>query len=869
MAYRAFWAMPPDAMRTSTGQYTNAVHGFMNMLISLINKEKPTHIGVAFDTSKKTFRAVEYPEYKATREKTPEEFKGQVDLVKELLDALRIGHEAQDGFEADDIIATWATQADEAGWEVLVCSGDRDILQLSSKNVTVLYPKKGVSVLERMTPAAVAEKYGVSPQRYPELAALVGEQSDNLPGVPGVGPKTAAKWIAEYDGLENLIVRKAEVKGKAGESFRNHLDEVLRNRRLNALVRDLAGIKPIDQLGHSLGVRSEVDEICRVLELRSIRQKLEAFVDKEPAKPEEAKKDHLKIQSITVADGELGAWLAQQELVGISAMGAFHPGGGDLQSLALCGETTAVKFDVAFLTPADENALVAWLASDKPKAFWSAKPKILAAWDRGWRINNVVDVEIQAYLLHPDQRGYELSKLAWQFLGRDIDDEDNSSQPTLDFQDGAQLIAEAVTIKELADLLFSKLAELNQTGLFSDIEVPLQQILADMEYAGIAVDLDFLTNLHKEFEGEVAKAQAAAYEVLGREVNLSSPKQLQGVLFDEFKMPKTRKTNTGYTTNAEALEWLFAQTEHPFLAHLLRHRDQIKMLQIVEGLERSVLSDGRIHTTFLQTVAATGRLSSKDPNLQNIPARTPVGRRIREVFVAGKGYENLLTADYSQIEMRIMAHASQDEKLIEAFRSGADFHSVTASEVFGVPAAEVTAAQRSKIKAMNYGLAYGLGAFGLSQQLKVSRAEAKELMDNYFERFGDVQKYLNSLVEKARKDGYTETIFGRRRYLPDLTSSNRQRREMAERAALNAPIQGSSADIIKIAMLRVKKALADAELKSRILLQVHDELVLEVAPGEAQILTEILKREMSQAVELLVPLEVSVGIGPSWFAAAH
>ena len=427
----------------------------------------------------------------------------------------------------------------------------------------------------------------------------------------------------------------------------------------------------------------------------------------------------------------------------------------------------------------------------------------------------------------------------------------------------------ARAVIELSTALEGELERAGGSGLLTEVELPLVQLLAQMEQTGIAVDLDHLTSLEEHFGDEVRNAADEAFAVIGKEINLGSPKQLQVVLFDELGMPKTKRTKTGYTTDADALQGLYVKTEHPFLLHLLRHRDVSRLRQTIEGLLKTVQPDGRIHTTFNQMIAATGRLSSTDPNLQNIPVRTEEGRRIREGFVVGAGYESLMTADYSQIEMRIMAHLSEDKLLIEAFRSGHDFHSITASRVFDVPADDVTSEMRAKIKAMNYGLAYGLSAFGLGQQLGIEPGEARGLMDEYFETFGGIRDYLGGVVDEARRTGFTETIMGRRRYLPDLTSDNRMRREMAERMALNAPIQGSAADLIKVAMLHTQRAIDDQGLRSRMLLQVHDELVFEVAPGEREALEAVVRERMGGAADLAVPLDVSVGTGASWHEAAH
>ncbi len=877
IAYRAFFALPAENFSTSTGQHTNAVYGFTSMLINVLRDEQPTHLAVAFDVSRQTFRSEAYPEYKANRSTSPAEFAGQVDLVKEVLDALNVVHVSIDGFEADDIIGTLATQADAAGWDTLICTGDRDALQLVGAHTTVLYPRKGVSDLARMTPAAVEEKYLVAPARYPELAALVGESSDNLPGVPGVGPKTAAKWLAQYDGLDGLLGHADALPGKAAEALRERLADVRRNRQLNALVRDLDLPVTLGELERRDWNREAVHTLFDALEFRVLRDRLMETLPQAQAEPEGG----FEVAGEVLAPGELAGWLAAHAAsgtVGVQVEGRWRAGAGDVTGLALAAlDGAACWLRATELTPADDAALAAWLAdAQAPKALHDAKGPLLALWARGWDLAGLAcDTQLAAYLLRPDQRTYDLGDLVVRHLKRELAAEagraEASDQLAFDFEDpdeGADAMVRARAVAELAGVLTAELADAGGS-LLSEVELPLQRVLAGMERTGIALDTDHLDRLYADFDHEVRQAESDAFEVLGRPINLGSPKQLQVVLFDELGMPKTRKTSTGYTTDAAALESLYAKTEHPFLAHLLRHRDRIRLRQTVEGLQKSVADDGRIHTTYLQTVAATGRLSSTDPNLQNIPIRTEAGRRIREAFVVGAGFEALLTADYSQIEMRIMAHVSGDAALIEAFQSGRDFHTVTASRVFEVAPDQVSGAMRAKIKAMNYGLAYGLSAFGLSQQLSIPTSEARGLMDEYFETFGAVRDYLAEVVDAARRTGFTETLLGRRRYLPDLTSSNRQRREMAERMALNAPIQGSAADIIKVAMLDVEAALTQAGLASRMLLQVHDELVFEVAPGEREALEALVRDKMGHAFALDVPLDVSVGVGRSWHDAAH
>ena len=913
MAFRAFYALPVDNFTTSTGQSTNAVHGFVSMFLSLLDSERPTHVAVAFDLPGGTFRTEEYAEYKGTRDETPQPFLGQVELIQEVLEAMGVTALTAPGYEADDILATLATSAQAEGMEVLICSGDRDSFQTVTERCTVLYPVKGVSTLRRMTPQEVEERYGVTPERYPHLAALVGETSDNLPGVPGVGPKTAAKWLNLYDGLDGVIAHADQIKGKAGQSLRDHLDDVVRNRRLNHLLTDLdLGVLPRTDLRLAGADRSALARVFEALEFRTLHQRalrILSFTDTsdhvEPGEAEEAGAlnalSDLEIVSLghDLAAGQLAEWLETSLLadgdngthpLGVDVVGVLRPVEGDAALVSLSDGSRAVVVDLTEILPEDEAALARLLADvERPKLVADAKGSWHALSARGLTLDGVVaDPSLAGYLCRPEQRSYDVDTLTQRWLGIDLaavnegrapaGDSSRESQSAFDLE---ALTSEAVPASHLASagraaallplqvVLDEQMVARDALGLFTDLEMPVAATLTVMENAGIAVDDAVLQTRQTELDARVTHAAEGAYAAAGRELNLSSPKQLQAVLFDELKMPKTRKTKTGYTTDADALAGLYAKTSHPFLEHLLEHRDAIKLRQTVEGLRKAIQPDGRIHTTFQQTIAATGRLSSTDPNLQNIPARHEEGMRIREAFTVGEGYECLMTADYSQIEMRIMAHLSADQALIDAFRSGEDLHRYVAALVHGIDVEDVTAQQRSHVKAMSYGLAYGLSTFGLARQLGIDNADAADLRNAYFARFGKVHDYLESVVEQARRDGYTETMFGRRRYLPDLTSDNRQRREMAERAALNAPIQGSAADIVKKAMIDVDSALTERALASRILLQIHDELLIEVAPGEAEAVENLLKEQMGGAAELSVPLDVAVGRGSTWREAAH
>ena len=890
MAFRAFYALPPDNFVTATGQHTNAVYGFVSMLTRLLETERPTHIAVAFDVSRHSFRTEEYPEYKGTRDATPEEFKGQVELIREVLDAMGIVSLSREGFEADDILATLAYRAGHEGSTVLVVSGDRDSFQTVTDNVTVLYPGTGPGDLRRMTPEAVEAKYGVPPHRYPEIAAIVGETSDNLPGVPGVGPKTAAQWINKFDGLDNLLARAEEIGGKRGAALREHMDDVVRNRRLNHLLTDMdLKVGPADLARRPTDVAA-IDRLFDSLEFGRLRSKVrevsgigmgESPIDEAVEAP--APQAQVEV-SLADAACDIAAWVRAHDTIALLVEGDLRPTRGEVSRLVLAGPARALVVDPAELSPAQEEALSQVLAQASSLIVHDAKGTSHALAGRGWSLGQVCfDTMLAAYLAHPDQRSHKLDDVLSRLLGLTIEEEAADSDALFDLGEigagpsAAQVRAGrlAAALHPLTDKLRRALDESGETALLADMEMPLARLLAQMETVGIAADTRVLDELSAELGADVEAARDGAWASAGREVNLSSPKQLQEILFDHFGLPKTKKTKTGYTTNADALADLWAKTEasggagHDFLGFLLTHRDRIKLKQMVDSLSATVATDGRIHTTFSQVAAATGRLASSDPNLQNIPARSADGMRIRGAFVPGVGFESLMSADYSQIEMRLMAHLSGDEALIEAFNSGEDLHRTMASMVFGTPVAEVSSDERSRIKATSYGFAYGLSSYGLAAQLGIPVPEAAALRDRYFERFGKVRDYLEGLVAQARADGYTQTMFGRRRYLPDLRSSNRQRREMAERAALNAPIQGSAADIVKIAMMNVADALSEAGLASRLLVQIHDELLLEVAPGEESAVEALVRDKMASPVTLSVPLDVAVGIGASWQLAAH
>jgi DNA polymerase-1 len=850
MAYRAFHALPADNFMTASGQHTNAIYGFTTMLLSLLSTEKPTHVAVAFDVSRKTFRSEIFPEYKANRSKTPDEFRSQMSYLHDLVSAFGITQFEVEGFEADDILATIAKRAESEGAQVFICTGDRDSFQLVNEATTVLYPKRGVSDLARMTPDAVFEKYGMTPAQYPDFAALRGDPSDNLPSVPGVGEKTAAKWIVEYGSLKELLSNVDKLAGKVGQSLRDSINDVIRNSELTQLVADVPLILDIDSLAWSGADESKTNPLFDLLEFRTLKDRIKPILNSK------------SVQSVQEPELQLFATAIEENvLTPAEADAKIAEHGGEIALAFHIDEEKLHRYAVAFSS--DDVFLV----HSSVMGEWATNPmvsKIAHDAKSLARINGmqglVFDTAIAAYLVNPGVRTPELKDLLERW--------GDGSQ--INFSDPEQeLLSSARSLFILRSALTRELADRGLSELFTTMELPISQLLSQMESVGVAVDRPVLEKLAQFFEKEVEKETKAAHDAVGHEFNVASPKQLQVVLFDELKLPKTKKIKTGYTTDAEALDWLFEKSGHPLLRSLLRIRETKKLGTTVEGLITEIASDGRIHTHFQQTVAATGRLSSTGPNLQNIPVRSEEGRTIRDCFIAGKEYSALLTADYSQIEMRIMAHLSHDEHLLAAFESGEDLHATIAAEIFGVKPADVDPEMRRQIKAMSYGLAYGLSSYGLSAQLDITPPAAQELMDRYFQRFGGIRDYLTTVVDQARKVGYTETVMGRRRYLPDLMHDNRQRREVAERMALNAPIQGSAADIIKMAMLKVQSAIEKENLKSRLLLQIHDELILEVVAGEEEVLSTLVRREMGSAYPLRAPLDVSAGIGQTWNQAAH
>jgi DNA polymerase I len=872
LAYRAYYALP-DTLRTQTGQLTNAVYGFVSMLIRLIADQRPDGIVVCFDKGRDVERTEAFPEYKATRAATPDEFREQLTLLRDVLEVLEVPVIEVAGVEADDVIATLADRAVGEGHRVLVVTGDRDAMQLASDDITILYTLRGITETAEMTPAAVEERYGVPPGRYPDYAALRGDNSDNLPGVPGVGEKTAAKLIGEYGDLEGIYDHIDEIGGKKlPENLAEHRDQVFLNRRLMRLRRSVDC--PVDLSSLRMGEPDPeaVRRLFSTLEFHSLMERLQSEVLGEI---EEDAADAFDHEPRRLRAGELVEWIDETDgpVAVVPTVEGHVP---DIRWIAVglaVEGADPVAAGLSDLAREDLDALAGLLADeDRPKVVHDLKSLDHAAHSRGWALRDVsMDTMLAGYLVRPEQRAYDLDELVLQHLQRTIEverDADDDGQLALEVEDRWEDRAlRAAATLELGSHLGGELDLRGQRDLLETIEMPLAPILARLERTGVAIDLDVIAEIRERLADRCDMLEQEIWEHAGRRFNVASTKELQVVLFDELELPTTKKIKTGYSTDAQSLQSIVSA--HPIVEPILEWREVSKLVSTYLDALPPLVDDEtqRIHTTLSQTTAATGRLASSNPNLQNIPVRREEGREIRRAFVAGEGFDTLLVADYSQIELRIMAHLSRDEGLIEAFASDEDIHATTAAKVFDMPLEHVDGALRDRAKAINYGLAYGLTAYGLSQQIGIPPSEAQEIVDAYMERFPKVDEFLQQAVLDARRDGYTTTLFGRRRYLPDLLSGNPNRRAMAERMALNAPIQGTAADIIKLAMVRVQAALDSSGLRTQMLLQVHDELICEAPDEELDDARELVVTEMAAVADLDVPLVVDTADGPTWFDA--
>lgn len=851
IAYRAFYALPED-LATKSGQVTNAVFGFTRMLIRLIKDHHPEGVAVAWDVSRQTFRTESYPEYKANRNKAPDHFRSQLPLIDEVLEALHITQLREEGYEADDIIASLTKQATTDGWDVLIVTGDRDAFQLVGDKVKVLYTRRGISDTLVADEDWVTERYGISPSQYVEYAALRGDTSDNLPGVPGVGEKTAAKLIAEFGSIDGVYTAVASQTPKLRENLSAHRDQVFLNRELMDLVDDL-------DIGHGTSEfetrewdKATVKDLFDSLEFHTMWSDLEEAL---PSTGGATEILEVSSELVTTAD-RVAALAAQDSLV----LGLVRDGGHPYGLAVSTGENEAViiPFEAA------EPILAAVGEGTVAVSGHDLKELARALLDLGHDLTNpAMDTALASYIINPSQRTYGLEVLAERILGLElVSPDDEATDGMLPFDEGPDIDLEGrnvEAVRQLVDKLHAELEERDELDLFLTYELPLVPVLARMEHAGIGVDRAYLEDMGADLRIQIAALEKEIHELAGEPFNVNSTDQLRTILFDQLGLPVLKKTSTGKpSTDASVLQKL----DHPLVTALLEYREVEKLRSTyVDGYLPLVDPDGRIRTRFNQMAATTGRLSSDSPNLQNIPVRSESGRTIRRAFIAGEGNE-FLVADYSQIELRVLAHMSGDPFLIEAFQSGLDIHRATAARVWGVPNEEVTAEQRRRAKMINFGLLYGMEAFGLADRLGISRDEAREHIDAYFSQFQDVKEYMASVVTRARNEGYTTTLFGRRRYLPELKSDNFRIRQMGERMALNAPVQGTAADIIKAAMIELDATLREEKLATTLLLQIHDELILEV-PDEEKVLAEkLVTGTMEGVAGLDVPLVVDIGWGP-------
>ncbi|MGF7046550.1 DNA polymerase-1 [Paenibacillus sp. DS2015] len=873
--YRAFFAMPP--LTNTKGLHTNAVYGFTNMLLRLIEDYKPTHMMVAFDAGKVTFRHSDYEEYKGGRQKTPPELSEQFPLLKELLRGLGIAQFELPGYEADDIIGTLSLEADKAGRQVVVISGDKDMFQLASENVQVGLTRKGVTDIELYTPESIQERYGLQPHQIIDLKGLMGDPSDNIPGVPGVGEKTALKLLHQYGTVEEVLANTHELKGKMKEKMEIHADDATLSKKLATIFREVPLDESLDEMAFT-GLKEEsAGPALAKLEFKSLLERLsfsaghaegEEGADAQPA-------IDVDVTVITVSNmNEILERLPEVQVLHVETRGD-NPHRAEVIGIALSTEDRHYYIPFELVKSSQAEPIMNWLQdANAPKRGYDLHRMDLALHWHGVPFAGAsFDIQLAAYILDPTEANQTVSDLAAKYgLSSMVADEDVFGKgakykvPDTDIL-SKHIASKVATLLNIIPKQEQALSENEMSSLFHDLEMPLSRILADMEKQGIAVHAEELQQLGKEFEERISELTEQVYRIAGVEFNLNSPKQLGEILFVKLGLPVIKKTKTGYSTDAEVLEKLAPY--HDIVQLILNYRTIAKLQSTyVEGLLKEISpKTGKVHTYYRQTIAATGRLSSQFPNLQNIPIRLEEGRKIRKVFVPSEPGWSILAADYSQIELRVLAHISDDEGLKDAFIHDMDIHTKTAMDVFGVTAEEVGADMRRSAKAVNFGIVYGISDYGLSQNLNIPRKDAAKFIEQYFEVFQGVRKYMGDIVKVAKNDGYVTTLLGRRRYLPEINASNFNIRSFAERTAMNTPIQGTAADIIKLAMVHMDQALSDRKLKSRMLLQVHDELVFEVPADELELMKSLVPEIMGQALKLIVPLKSEVSYGMNWYEA--
>lgn len=873
IAYRAFFALP--LLSNSQGLHTNAVFGFTTMLLKLIEDQKPTHFLVAFDAGKQTFRHKGYADYKGGREKTPSELSEQFPVLKELIQAFGISQFELSGYEADDIIGTLTRVADERGdMEVVVVSGDKDMLQLASEKVTIALTRKGISEVDLFDPPAIQEKYGLVPKQIIDLKGLMGDASDNIPGIPGVGEKTALKLLHQYGSVEDVLANASEITGKMREKIEAHADDARMSKELATIFREVPMESEWSSLAYSGYEGQALAAMFRKLEFKSLLDKMDFTGGSEGDGEDKADES---FSFVIVDEEELPAFirsLDQVDALNVEVIGD-NPHMSEVLGISFHASEKVYYTPFGLLASEAAKPVREWLGDGtKPKTLYDLhRAEAALAW-KGIPLTGCdFDVLLAAYLLDPTEASHTLSALTFKYGQPPVKEDEAVFGKGAKFKipetavTGEHLSRKALAIARLAKVLREELEEKEMKSLFFELELPLSTVLAGMELKGIRVNKDELKQLGVELGAQIDVLMTQIYKLAGVEFNIGSPKQLGEILFEKLGLPVYKKTKTGYSTDAEVLEWL--ASKHEIVTHILQYRQLAKLQSTyVEGLLKEVREQtGHIHTYYKQTIAATGRLSSQYPNLQNIPIRLEEGRKIRKVFVPSEPGWHMLAADYSQIELRVLAHISQDEKLIEAFLHDMDIHTKTAMDVFGVAQSDVDANMRRQAKAVNFGIVYGISDYGLSQNLDITRAEASKFIEQYFAVFKGVRKYMDDIVLKARKDGYVTTLLQRRRYLPEIGAANFNLRSFAERTAMNSPIQGTAADIIKLAMVQMAGRLREEGLRSRMLLQVHDELVFEVPEEELETMRKLVPEVMESALKLDVPLKVDVNDGINWYEA--
>jgi DNA polymerase-1 len=864
IAYRAFFALP--LLSTDDGKYTNAVYGFTMMLLRLLEDEQPTHILVAFDAGKETFRHEEFKEYKGTRDKTPGELSEQFPLIRELLDAFGIAYVEELGYEADDLIGTLTRRAEAEGFDCLIVSGDKDLLQLVSEHVQAMLTRKGISEVERYGVEEIREKYGLTPEQIIDLKGLMGDTADNIPGIPGVGEKTALKLLHQFGSLEQVLEHADEVSGKKlQEKLREHREQALLSKRLATIRRDVPLDRSIDSFAYEGWEPARVKDIFQKLAFKSLLERLPIEAQREEGQAGTT----VAVQLTDLADLDtLVADLPQKIGVYLDLDGDYQR--GSLRGIMLGSDSSAWYVETPDgRIPAPLHSL--FTAGTYKKVMYDAKAAIYLLRGQGMEMDrHVCDVLLVSYLLNPSEGTPELTTLLNRALGWGLTPlgKEGKRDPQPSQEERLQWMGKvAAALSQAETSLMRELTEKELNGLYEELELPLSYVLADMERIGIRVDVGRLREMGEEFKRSVERLTREIYEMAGTEFNINSPKQLGEILFEKMGLPVQKKTKTGYSTSADVLEKLapFA----PIVQKILDYRQLVKLESTyVEGLLKVVRPEtGRVHTSFNQALTATGRLSSAEPNLQNIPIRMEEGRRLRQVFIPSEPDWKIVSADYSQIELRILAHISGDKNMRDAFLNDLDIHTRTAADVFEVPLDQVTAEMRRAAKAVNFGIVYGISDYGLSQNLNIPRKQAAEFIENYFAKFPGVKRYMTEIVEQARRNGYVTTLLHRRRYLPDINSRNFNVRSFAERTAMNTPIQGTAADIIKKAMVEIHQEIRERGLTSRMLLQVHDELIFEVPPEELEIVRELVRTRMEGAIALSVPLKVDIHEGRNWYEA--